>query len=151
MRVLLKLQFKNLEMVVIAGKVKDCIISRFRDLENNPKLSCLKLLNCQVWPRDPDDLLTFGNDTLQVFTDEFSELLVVNSVEADELIQEFAKFKVFWLANLCHLPQEELWPLVLKHYASAYPNLVNVWQILLVIPVSNAIVERGFSTMGRVY
>ena len=142
------------DMVVIAGKVEDCIISRFRDLGNNLKLSCLKLLNCQVWPRDPNDLLTFGNDTLQVFTDEFSEhgeLLVVNSVEADELIQEFAKLKVFWLANLWHLPQEELWPLVLKDYASAYPNLINVWQIiLLVIPVSNAIVERGFSTMGCV-
>ena len=99
--------------------------------------------------RDPDDILTFGNGTLKVFSDEFNEL-EVKSVEADEVVQEFAKFKVFWLTNVCHLPQEELWPLVLKHYAYIYPSLVNVWQILLIIPVFNTIVERGFSNMGCV-
>ena len=43
-----------------------------------------------------------------------------------------------------------LWQAVLTDYPDIYPNFIHVVQVLMVIPVSNAIVERGFSSMRRV-
>ena len=59
-------------------------------------------------------------------------------------------FKAFWFSNLRALPKEEVWSMLLTVLESKYPNLVHLFELLLVFPVSNAKVERGFSTMQRI-
>ncbi|XP_071947384.1 zinc finger protein 862-like [Antedon mediterranea] len=141
--------FKN-QMVVIAEKIMECMSIRFRDIEHDNKIKCLKLLDCTLWPKDKDQLSSYGIDILDTFIDEFADLLSANQVNTDNLQIEWANFKHFWLENLAHLPRSDLWNTVTKHYADIYPNLIHVINVLIVFPVSNAVVERGFSAMGRV-
>ena len=88
----------------------------------------------------------FGTSELLLVIEHFGSLLR-KKVSIDALISEWDAFKVFWLSNLRILPREEVWSLLLTTLDSKYPNLVYLFELLLVFPVSNAKVERGFSTM----
>ena len=63
---------------------------------------------------------------------------------------DWNSFKLYWVDNLRDQQQDAVWPLLLSHYREKFPNLAQLVHILLVIPVSNAKVERGFSTMRRI-
>ena len=58
--------------------------------------------------------------------------------------------KIFISENLKHLDVEKLWPVILSKYRASFPNLSHVLVILRTMPVSNAILERCFSTMAVV-
>ena len=58
---------------------------------------------------------------------------------------------MYWIDNLIATPSKStLWSLLLSQYKEIFPNFVQFVCILLVFPVSNAIVEHGFSAMRRI-
>ena len=60
-------------------------------------------MNTNVWPRNDQELRTYGQDTLAIFISEFTDLLVTNAVDVEQLPVEWASFKQFWLQNMTHL------------------------------------------------
>ena len=51
---------------------------------------------------------------------------------------------------LCYIQGNlDIWSLLLTFYRSKFPNFVHLIEILLLFPVSNATVARGFSAMRR--
>ena len=103
-----------------------------------------------MWPTTKDDLSTFGVADVSVAVDHFQPLLLKNGVSLDGVMADWNSFKLYWVDNLRDQQQDAVWPLLLTHYREKFPNLAQLVHILLVIPVSNAKVERGFSTMRRI-
>ena len=78
-------------------------------------------------------------------------LLLKNNVLLDGVMTDWTFFKMYWIDNLIATPSKNtLWSLLLSQYKEIFPNFVQLVCILLVFPVSNAIVERGFSAVRRI-
>jgi len=77
-------------------------------------------------------------------------MLLKNNVSLDGIMANWSSFKLYWVENLRDHKQEDVWSLLLSHYRQQFPDLVHLVHILLVFPISNAKVERGFSSMRRI-
>ena len=83
--------------------------------------------------------------------EHFRRLLLKNNVLLDGVMTEWTFFKMYWIDNLIVTPSKNtVWSLLLSKYIEKFPNFVQSVCILLVFPVSNAIVKRGFSAMRRI-
>ena len=131
-------------------KLTHCIQERFKDLVEKDVFKALKLFDVNTWPKDKDTLQDYGLVELSFLTQHCEKLLEKKKVSLESINSEWDNFKYFWLSNLTHLPRKVIWSLLITSYASNYPNLAHIIELLLVFPASNAIVERGFSTMRRI-
>ena len=130
-----------------ADAIQRCLDDRFRDVEQQPVFKGVGILNTSSWAREDSALKEFGLDTLLSLFDHFQGVLVAADREA--VVSEWDAFKSYWHSSLHHLSSSDVW-LVLAKHQNQYPNLWLLIQILLLFPVSNAIVERGFSAMRRI-
>lgn len=127
------------------------VYSRFADLhESEHIISANKILQDKLWPADLDSLASFGIPEVKYLCDFYEELLGKHGISKQEVYEDWSDFKMFWQSNLRHLSGNSLWKCVLKNYRSNFPHLCHIINILRVFPVSNAKVERAFSTMKRV-
>ena len=126
-----------------------CLQGRFDEMQQNSAFKGIKLLDTRMWPSAPESLQEFGNAELSLVIEHFRSLLQ-KKVSIDGLMSEWGAFKAFWLSHLRALTKEEVWSMLLTTLENKYPNLVYLFKLLLVFPVSNAKVERGFSTMRQI-
>ena len=99
------------------------------------------------WPKDLKGLANFGRTELNVLISHFSEAL---SCDVGNIQPEWFRLKVFVHNNFMHLKYTDLWKRILTDERESYPNICHLIQILLVLPISTASVERGFSNMKRI-
>ena len=130
-----------------AGAVQQCLDNRFRDLETQAAFKGVGILNTSTWPGEEADLDQYGVDTLTAVYDHFEQVL--DGADKESLVSEWDAFKSFWKATCRQLSSSDVWVVLFKHQ-DVYPNLWLLVQILLLFPVSNAVVERGFSAMRRI-
>ena len=90
------------------------------------------------------NLRLFGDSELSVVAENFRPLLGANGVSVDGV--EWTAFKTDWKSNI----QTNIWALLLTHHRSKFPNLSHVVELLLVLLVSIAKVERSFSAMRHI-
>ena len=130
----------------------ECMKDRLGDLEEFEIFGALKILDIQAWPKEEDALRAFGVQEMSAITEHFEPLLSMKEFDSDSLSLEWGAFKDFCTSNLSHLSQTAIWSALCAEsgYAAKYPNLALIVQLLLVLPASNAIVERGFSAMRRI-
>ena len=126
-----------------------CLQGRFNNLQHEDVFKGIKLLNTSLWPSDHDGLQQFGQRELSLVVDHFRPLLLKNA-SIDSIFSEWEAFKVIWYHNLVSVRKYELWSTLLTKLKNKYPNLATLVELLLVFPVSNATVERGFSAMKRI-
>ncbi len=150
-----KMEKLNMEKITedesaLISDIQDCVRDRFGDLNDNPVLGSLRILDTRTWPGEKAELKNFGHTEMNLVCDHFSILLEKNKVDVTKVGEEWDDLKVFWLRNLSHLSHSEMWKTFLANYRDTYPNLSHIITILHLMPASNAKVERAFSTMGRV-
>ena len=130
-----------------AEAVHGCLQERFSDLDQQDVFKAVKILNCSTWPEEEEALRSFGTDTVLAVHAHFARISVA---DGDAVILEWDAFKSFWQSSCSSLSSSRVWSLLLTKCRDQYPTLCLVLEPLLVLPVSNAVVERGFSTMRRV-
>lgn len=129
----------------------DTVYSRFADLhESELIISANKILQDKLWPTDLKSLELFGIVEITYLCDYYKELMEKHRIFRQDIYEDWSHFKMFWQSNLRHLSGDSLWKCVSKNYKSNFANLCHIINILRVFPVSNAKVERAFSTMKRV-
>ena len=103
-------------------------------------LECFdKVFNPKRYP--DNNLLAYGRDQLNTLCDHYSNLVTVESCKG-----QFLQFKHFVVSHKQDYGDfEKFTKLILTDYADVYPDLVLLASIALVIPVSSAPCERGFS------
>lgn len=133
-----------------AASLKHCIEQRFEDLQNERIFKGLVLLDPALWPKNKESLTEFGKEELLQVKTHFDGLFQLHSVRPDALESEFTEMKLFWYSNLSHLSRADFWSAGYSILKTQYPNLLHVFIVLKLLPVSNAKVERAFSFMRRV-
>ena len=133
----------------IAKKLSKHITSRFSDIlsESSFLVRALTVLDISVWPETKDELYEFGKAEVTSILQHFAEVLR-EKVDSSEVMGEWLQLKIYISSHMRHLPAERCWSVLST--GKAFPNVIKVINLLRVFPVSNAVVERCFSTMTKV-
>ena len=120
-------------------KLIDNLETRFPENELHI-LECFdKVFNPKRYP--DNNLLAYDRDQLNTLCDHYSNLVTVERCKG-----QFLQFKHFVVSHKQDYGDfEKFTKLILTDYADVYPDLVLLAFIALVIPVSSAPCERGFS------
>lgn len=131
----------------LVDKIVACAANRFDDLQNDV-MKGVNLLNFILWPVDSDAFDTFGDLEVSLLVNHFKPLLEKNEVALSAISTEWTAFKHYAAQNF--QGNSNIWPLLLTHYRVNFQNFAHLIEILLLFPISNATVERGFSNMRRI-
>ena len=123
---------------------------RFPDVEI---LEAFSMFCGMSWPDDHTLLHQFGRDNLQVLADQFAPALI----HAEEVLTEWEVFKNSTVCSDSSIPIRSMNPhqvmiavLEIETFSCSFPNLCKLALIGLLIPVSTADCERGFSSLKRI-
>ena len=126
---------------------------RFKDFQSRPVLAAAQILNIREWPDTVEDLATFGNESLTYLSQHFRTLLTANNCEVDQLQHEWQQVKVFTRRQAVSNPTQHphaIWKKVLTSEIDGSENIGHIIEMIMVLPLSTAVVERGFSAMSRI-
>lgn len=136
----------------IARKLAHKLSDRFGDVllhstSSSCVLKCLKVLDTKAWPKAKEDLIKFGCEELGVVMKHFAVILQ-DKVDCGEVEGEWLHLKLYVDSHMQHLSAEDCWSSLSQ--GKAFANVMKVINLLRIFPVSNAVLERCFSTMGKV-
>ncbi|XP_034562833.1 uncharacterized protein LOC117829315 [Notolabrus celidotus] len=108
-------------------------------------VKCFNIFNHDSWPEDQEDLVDHGADDLAFLLDHFSPVLTRNGVNTEFAKEEFVGLKLLIARMFKDKTYLSLWELMLTREpcCSEYKNIMHLVHILLVLPVSSVVYERG--------
>ena len=114
--------------------------SRFESLDSDPVLAAGKIFDPRVWPESVEDLATYGEAALER-----------NDFDFAAVAGEWSALKACVTANnFRQLDPLILWQRMFTAFKDQFPNILMLVEIILILPLATATVERGFSAMKRV-
>lgn len=143
----------------LIDSVTSCIERRYDSFEKDPVISaCRTILNCPHWPRDDNVALAdYGNEEIAMIGNHFSDVLVANGCIPNRLLPEWLKLKRhikrYWQASFGSKGGMSAWKILFETWeetSNDFTNVLHLIQILLVLPVASAHVERCFSLLKRI-
>ncbi|XP_049923984.1 zinc finger protein 862-like [Epinephelus moara] len=111
-----------------------------------------KIFSHDSWPEQRDQLIDYGGEELDFLLDHFSIVLTRNGCDINLAREEYQSMKMFIASNYVDKSSHSLWEMMLtkEPYISDYKNILHLVNIMLVLPVSSAVCERGFSAQRRI-
>ena len=110
-------------------------------------LKSFKLLDTKTWPKIKEDLTNFGFEKLAVAVKHFAAVLE-DKVDCGEVESEWLQLKFYVHTHMQQLSAEDCWSSLSQ--GKAFGNVMKVINLLHIFPISNGVLERCFSTMGKV-
>ncbi|KAJ8352153.1 hypothetical protein SKAU_G00236290 [Synaphobranchus kaupii] len=88
---------------------------------------------------------------MRVLATFYKELLAKAGILVDDVISEYNQYKMFAQGRAA-VPMRELFMSILQseERQEQFKSLVPLMKVYLILPISTAVCERGFSTMKRV-
>lgn len=136
--------------------IVQCLGDRFTDLQEAPVYRHLcPILDTQSWPGGQDNLITHGDESIVQITIHFAKLLKQNDCDLskDTMLAEWSSLKLLISETYSKaVPYQDVWAAIFSSPASKlqFSNILHIIELLLITPISNAVVERMFSTMARI-
>ncbi|XP_008281423.1 uncharacterized protein LOC103358295 [Stegastes partitus] len=111
-----------------------------------------KIFNHDSWPEQRHLLTDYGAEELDFLLDHFSPILTRNGCDANLAREEYQSMKIFIVSNYMDKSYHALWGMMLTKmpFCSDYKNILHLVHIMLALPVSSAVCERGFSSQRRI-
>ena len=129
---------------------------RFQDLQASGVFThIISILDIQLWPKESDGDISFGDGAVSDLLNLFKNLLDKNGCDVDKAVTEWDTLKTFvqpLVSSNKEITYLEVWKRVLTNDSikAECENILHLIEILLIIPFTNAKVERMFSCMNRV-
>ncbi|XP_027132692.1 zinc finger protein 862-like [Larimichthys crocea] len=126
---------------------------RFQGVESHRVLlAASRLVDPREWPADQQELASYGSDHVNTVTEHFADVLDhmgCDRVKAKCI--EWPSAKVI-IKSLPQSLQQNAWQdfFVADDRRKTFCNLLLIVELILVMPLSTASVERGFSAMKRI-
>ena len=130
--------------------------SLVRNLEDRfpsmPLLQVFTVLDPKNLPASTDNLASNRVKEIEILGDHFGTPIGTHSpiVDIEELTTEWYKFKGLVHANYRQQNKSTLWGIISERHRDSFPNLQKLACAAIVVPVSTAACERGFSTQNRI-
>ncbi|KAK0148163.1 Zinc finger protein 862 [Merluccius polli] len=128
------------------------LLGNASESDTTKAVKCFNIFNHDSWPENQQDLVDHGADDLGFLLDHFSTVLRRNGVNTELAKEEFVSLKLLIARMFKDKTYLSLWELMLTRepYCSEHKNILHLVHIMLVLPVSAAVCERGFSTQKRI-
>ena len=114
-------------------------------------LQDFKIFDPSLWPieKDRNEIISYGNEELFRILNYFSHLFS-DSVQ-EEIKEQWLRLKLFVCKRIPFNERHfhELWPKLLTE-DKRFSTIMQVISIVMLIPISTAAYERGFSLMNRI-
>ena len=133
-------------MTAILEKMED----RFHDFSEDPILGSAEVFDPSIWPDEPDKLVKYGEEEILRLLSHFKIPLEVEGVDLSAAKREWLQLKSHISKYHKGTPYKTMWKAIFNKKASTFGNIMHLVAIVMVLPVSNAILERAFSAMARV-
>ena len=104
------------------------------------------------WPTEEAELASFGADHLLVITEHFAEILGMAGCDRSQARHQELPSAQVVIKAMPQAQQTKVWADFFKDRdrLQSFPNLLMVVELILVLPLSTAACECGFSAMKRV-
>ena len=109
-----------------------------------------RIFDSREWPQNREDLALFGNDDVGLLWEKFRSTLIRIDVDREMLMQE-------WISLKAHVHQTQMQnraASISTYFTNGlqerFHNILCVYEATVVLPVSSAICERGFSCLKRI-
>ena len=142
-------QLTNLKNRVV-NATSQYLANRFDNFGHDPVLSAAQILEVRDWPNDREQLAVFGEEEINVLSEHFKQLLEKNDFDQEEALSEWLDLKVLVKNNYGNLRKKAVWQVMFTDFTERFCNILMLIENLLVLPVSTACCERGFSCMNRI-
>ena len=138
----------------ILSTIIDCFKGRFDDITNTDNLfnALVKILDTEVYPEQGlDD--AYGKGEVKLVIDRFNDLLSANGCDVMKIECEWDELKQLVVTTgLKTMTYVDVWAkLFSSSKKESLSNILHVAETLLVVPISNATLERMFSTMNHIH
>ena len=113
----------------------------------------LLLLDTKSWPKD--DFVSFGNREINKLAEHYMALLGKNGCDVTKFSSEWTHLRTYIFPMLYNSPNEsylEIWHRIFTNneVMAECQNIMHIFEILMIVPFTNAIAERLLSRMNRV-
>ncbi|XP_067668118.1 zinc finger protein 862-like [Haliotis asinina] len=144
------------EMRALSQNTAEALYSRIAEFEGNSGvMEAFSIFTPVSWPENRSEFGTFGREEINKITEHFSEYLRAKNITRESCMNEMPDV-LMEAADLFKKNPDcsyiDLWSKVLKQdkMYNRYNNILALVKISLVLAVSSAECERGFSMMSRV-
>ena len=137
-------------------RISQNVERRFENLLTSPVFSNLVAsLDASIWRIDDENLATFGENKILEFIKHFNDIFLSNSCDIYQLQTEWNKLKnhiIYILENNFKTTYLNIWKKVFTNSTilEECKNVLHIFEILLITPLTNAKMERVFSRMNRI-
>ena len=136
------------------ANISSCMEQRFEAVHTSPFFKNLvPLLDVKTWPKN--ELGDFGDGFIQELSTSFSAILQNNNCKREKISSEWTRLKTFLIPLIANNDKSkylEIWELVFTNelILRECRNVLDIFELLLICPFTNAKLERMFSRMNRV-
>lgn len=111
-----------------------------------------QLVDLREWPTERDDLAVYGIDHIRKVGSHFADVLLQSGCNMEKAVQEESPEAKLLIKFRPVGAQARAWEDFANdpEYTQRFKNLLMVVEVVLVLPMSTAACERGFSAMKRV-
>ena len=135
----------------IINTIIQFLTSRFESLDSDPVFAAGKIFDPRVWPESVEDLATYGEAEVECLVQHFRPALERNDFDFADVAGEWSALKACVTANnFRQLDPLILWQRMFTAFKDQFPDILMLVEIILILPLATATVERGFSAMKRV-
>lgn len=145
------IQFNNTIKPQVINCINAYLEQRFENIKGSDQtLLAMSVFDITLWPDDRMALATNGEDKIHHLVEHFRLLLDKNDFKFDAVLQEWSCLKTCICNNYLDLNPQALWKRVFTYHSNRFPNVLMLVEITLILPLSTACCERGFSVMGKI-
>lgn len=134
----------------VLDDILENVEERFGYLENDPVLKAATVLDPNVWPKDQIELSTYGDAEIELLANYYEDHFLRAGCELHQIVREWSSVKSYVSLHLSSRCTEEIFATILRSRTDDCRNFLLLDEIVLIWPMSTAVVERGFSSMNRV-
>ena len=119
---------------------------------DNPVLSAAEIFDVKNWSQNNTELATYGEDQIEILKTHYQPLLQLNNCNLDALSDEWMELKAVVSRNhgYRNMKHNVLWEKVFADHGLTLQNILMLVEIILILPVSTACCERGFSCVKQI-
>ena len=128
------------------------IEKRFETLQESPVLSAAAVFDPSNWPENRQELSVYGNHAISTLLGHYRHLLQsqVEGFDEEACKREWQELKVCIRNHYNGLKYLPLWKKIFKFHYSRFQYILKLVEIVLLLPMSTACSERGFSAVKRI-
>ena len=142
--------FTNIRESLI-NATKQYMNNRFSNFVQEPVLKAVATVSDPLgWPIDRGQLLTHGEDDINVLIDHSNSVLVNHGFSTSDCLHEWLEQKMHVLRRQEKVSLRPFWKEMFTGYSDRFPNLLMLAEICLVLPVQKACCERGNSCLALI-